>query len=84
MVEPLTPREFDLLACLAEEPGKLYETETILTTLYPQGGEHLNVDSGYVAALVRRVRAKIERDPGSPQYLLNVRGRGYRLVMRPE
>ena len=84
MVEPLTPREFDLLACLAEEPGKLYETETILTTLYPQGGEHLNVDSGYVAALVRRVRAKIERDPGSPQYLLNVRGRGYRLVMLPE
>jgi DNA-binding response OmpR family regulator len=30
------------------------------------------------------VRAKIERDPGNPQYLLNVRGRGYRLVMLPE
>lgn len=83
IVEALTPREFDLLACLAEEPGKLYEAEEILTNLYPDG-EHLTVDSGYVAALVRRVRAKIERDASNPQYLLNVRGRGYRLVLEPE
>lgn len=82
-VEALTSREFDLLACLAAAPGKLYETEEILISLYPNG-EHLSVDSGYVAALVRRVRAKIERDPSSPQYLLNVRGRGYRLVMEAE
>lgn len=83
IVEALTSREFDLLACLATAPGKLYEAEEILISLYPNG-EHLSVDSGYVAALVRRVRAKIERDPGNPQYLLNVRGRGYRLVMEVE
>lgn len=82
-VEALTAREFELLACLAEEPGKLYEAEEILTSLYPNGDD-LSVDSGYVAALVRRVRAKIERDPSNPQYLLNVRGRGYRLVIEPE
>jgi CHAT domain-containing protein len=83
IVEALTPREFDLLVCLAEEPGRIYETETILTNLYPSG-EHVTVDSGYVAALVRRVRAKIERDPSNPQYLLNVRGQGYRLLMEAE
>lgn len=83
IVEALTSREFDLLACLATAPGKLYETEEILISLYPNG-EHLSVDSGYVAALVRRVRAKIERDASNPQYLLNVRGRGYRLLMEAE
>lgn len=83
IVEALTPREFDLLVCLAEEPGKIYETETILTNLYPSG-EHLTVESGYVAALVRRVRVKVEPDPSNPQYLLNVRGRGYRLLMEPK
>ncbi|MBX3015290.1 MAG: winged helix-turn-helix transcriptional regulator [Caldilineaceae bacterium] len=82
-VEALTAREFELLACLAEEPGKLYEAEEILAALYAEA-EALDVDSGYVAALVRRVRAKIEHNPGAPQYLLNVRGRGYRLVMEPE
>lgn len=83
IMEALTSREFDLLACLAAEPGKLCESDEILTHLYPNGDHH-TVDSGYVAALVRRVRAKIERDPGNPQYLLNVRGRGYRLVLEAE
>jgi len=83
VMEALTSREFDLLACLAAEPGKLCESEAILTHLYPNGDHH-TVDSGYVAALVRRVRAKIERDPSNPQYLLNVRGRGYRLVLEAE
>lgn len=83
LVEALTAREFDLLTLLAKEPGKIYETEAILTSLYP-AGEDIAVDNGYVAALVRRVRAKVEQDPSHPQYLLNVRGRGYRLIMEPE
>lgn len=82
LVEALTAREFDLVTLLATEPGKLYETETILTSLY-SAGEDTAVDTGYVAALVRRVRTKIEQDPSHPHYLLNVRGRGYRLVMDP-
>lgn len=83
LAETLTAREFDLLTLLAQEQGKIYETEEILASLYPGGGE-TTVDNGYVAALVRRVRAKLERDPSKPQYLRNVRGRGYRLVMEGE
>lgn len=83
LAETLTAREFDLLTLLAQEQGKIYETEEILASLYPGGGE-ATVDNGYVAALVRRVRAKLERDPSKPQYLRNVRGRGYRLVMEGE
>ncbi len=43
-----------------------------------------NVNDNAIAALIKRVREKIEPTPKHPQYLLNVKGRGYRLVAEPD
>ncbi|HEC33331.1 MAG TPA: winged helix family transcriptional regulator, partial [Chloroflexi bacterium] len=42
------------------------------------------VDDARIEKLISRVRAKIEEDPTNPRYLVTVRGRGYRLLSRPE
>jgi two-component system response regulator RegX3 len=45
------------------------------------GQEYIDqVDDSRIERLVGRLREKIEPDPKRPQYLLTVRGRGYRLV----
>ena len=43
-----------------------------------------NITDNNSAALAGRVRKKIESNPNCPQYLLNVRGRGYKLVDEPQ
>lgn len=42
------------------------------------------INESTIAALVRRVRKKIEPTPGRPQFLINVKGRGYKLVGQGE
>ena len=38
------------------------------------------VDDARIEKLISRLRAKLERNPSNPQYLITVRGRGYKLV----
>jgi len=37
-----------------------------------------DIDSNQVAVYIRRLRTKIEEDPSNPEYLVTVRGMGYR------
>lgn len=82
-VEGLTGKEFDLLVYLYEHLGTICEIEEIIAALYP-GDEAYNISDNNIAALVGRLRKKIESNPKQPQYLLNVRGRGYKLINDPE
>lgn len=77
--EVLTAKEYELIAYLYGRLGEICETEEIIAQLYP-GNEGYNVTDNNVAAIVKRLRKKIEPSPNQPQYLLNVRGRGYKLV----
>lgn len=81
--QELTPKEFELLAYLYDHVDEICEVEQIITTLYP-GDEAFRVDGNNIAALVRRVRGKIEPNPNVPRFLINVRGRGYKLVDEAE
>ncbi|MCL4863188.1 MAG: winged helix-turn-helix domain-containing protein [Caldilineaceae bacterium] len=76
----LTDKEFQLLAFLFAREGEICTVEQLIEHLYP-GQERFNVNDSAIAQLVKRIRDKIE--PGATQYrhLLNVRGRGYRLVV---
>ena len=71
----LTPIEFDLLAIFMRVPGRVYTRAELV--------DHL-VDSGFTGldrtlnVHIRNVRAKIEQNPGSPQYIETVFGVGYR------
>lgn len=72
----LTPREYELLAHLARNAGRVLTHRQILEAVWgPEYGE----EAEYVWAYVKRVRRKIEPDPADPRYLLTEPGVGYRL-----
>ncbi len=71
----LTPTEFDLLRFLAERPGQVFGRETLLDRVW---GWDVAVDSRVVDKNIAELRKKLEPNPGVPQYILTVRGVGYR------
>ncbi len=85
-IRDLTATEFDLLQFLAEHLGQVCTRDTILNHLYPDEAQsdELRGTDNRVDTLVRRIREKIEPVREHPAYLLTVRGKGYRLVDRPE
>jgi DNA-binding response OmpR family regulator len=70
----LTAKEFDILATLAANPGRVYTRENLLEMIwgYQYYGDVRNVD-----VHVRRLREKIELDPANPAYVLTRWGVGY-------
>jgi two-component system KDP operon response regulator KdpE len=73
----LTPTEFDLLALLARNEGKLLTHPAILRAVW---GPAYRAESHYLHVYVSQLRRKIEPDPTRPRYLLTEPGAGYRLV----
>lgn len=72
---PLKPKEFDLLAFLAQHKGQVLTREFILEKVW--GWDYIG-DSRTVDVHVRWLREKIEPDPASPRRIITVRGAGYR------
>lgn len=72
----LTSREFSLLAFLLNHAGIVFSREKLLQEIwgYDYFGDERTVDVS-----VRRLREKIEDDPGNPAYLCTKRGAGYYL-----
>ncbi len=70
----VTQKEFDLLTCLLTTPGKVYSREELMNKVwnYDYFGDMRTVD-----VTVRRLREKIEDDPGNPKYIRTKRGAGY-------
>lgn len=71
----LTRLEFDLLVTLAKEPGRVFTRETLLSEVW--GYQHA-ADTRLVNVHVQRLRSKIESDADNPEYVLTVRGVGYK------
>jgi two-component system, OmpR family, response regulator ResD len=71
----LTRREFELLDLLTSQPGRTFTRSELLEGVWDFAWAG---DSSTVTVHVRRLRAKIERDPSSPEHLLTVWGVGYR------
>lgn len=69
----LTPKEFDLLAVLARNPGRVFGRETLLEQVW---GYDFAGDSRMVDVHIQRLRQKIRDDPHEPRYLLTVRSIG--------
>ena len=71
----LTPKEFEILLFLMENPNRVYSKEDLFERVW--GLEALG-DSDTVVVHVRRLREKIEPEPQNPQYIETVWGAGYR------
>jgi two-component system KDP operon response regulator KdpE len=70
----LTPREYEVLAYLARNAGKVLVHRQILQAVW--GGQYGD-EADYLWTYVRRIRRKIEPDPESPRYVLTEPGVGY-------
>jgi two-component system response regulator RegX3 len=71
----LSRREFDLLALLLSPPGQVRTREELIDRLW--AGLDL-ADTRTLDTHVRRLRVKLEHDPSDPEYLVTVRGVGFR------
>lgn len=71
----LTAKEFDLLLHFASHPGRVYSRSQLLDVVWGYGHD------GYehtVNSHMNRLRAKTEKDPSNPKYILTVWGVGYK------
>src|SRR5437588_574992 len=71
----LTYVEFELLRTLASHPGRVYTRQMLLESLW--GGSDYR-EPRTIDVHVRHLREKLEDDPREPEYILTVRGVGYR------
>jgi DNA-binding response OmpR family regulator len=71
----LTYVEFEILAVLASAPGRVYTRDMLLDRIW---GDSEFRDQRTIDVHIRHLREKIETDPRNPEYLLTVRGVGYR------
>lgn len=72
----LTPKEFQILAFLANHPGEIFTSQSIIENVW---GESYMPDSTSIAVFIRKIRNKIEKDPSKPKYLQTIWKEGYRL-----
>jgi two-component system, OmpR family, KDP operon response regulator KdpE len=73
----LTPREFELLACLARHPGKVMTHRQLLTAVW---GPAQAEEAQYLRVYVGHLRQKLEDNPDDPKIILTELGIGYRLA----
>jgi two-component system KDP operon response regulator KdpE len=72
----LTPIEFDLVRVLAQNQGRLITHRMLLHEVW---GPEYDDATHYLRVHVAHIRAKLERDPSRPRYMLTEPGVGYRL-----
>lgn len=77
----LTPTEFRLLVYLAQHPGRVFSRGQLMEQVWGHPADYY--DEKTVSVHVRRLREKIELDPGDPRLILTVPGLGYRLAASP-
>jgi len=73
----LTSTEFQLLAVLVREPGRVFTRSQLLDAVH---GVAFDSYERAVDAHVKNIRRKLEPTPGRPRYLLTVHGVGYRFA----
>jgi len=75
----LTPKEYELLRCLMLNAGKVVTHDNLLNFAW---GSNFDGDTEMLKVHIRHLREKIERNPSAPEYVLTVRGVGYKLGVR--
>jgi len=73
----LTPTEFQLVATMARQPGRVFTRGQLLDAVH---GVAFESYERAIDAHVKNIRRKIEPDPRAPRYLLTVFGVGYRFA----
>ncbi len=73
----MTATEFQLLATLARQPGRVFTRSQLLDAVH---GVAFESYERAIDAHVKNIRRKLEPDPRAPRFILTVYGVGYRLA----
>jgi two-component system response regulator RegX3 len=71
-------KEFELLALLLENAGRVLTRDTLIYRVW--GADYVG-DTKTLDVHVKRLRSKVEEDPGHPTRIVTIRGLGYKYVM---
>ena len=71
----LTATEFELLATLARQPGRVFTRAQLLDAIR---GEEVESFDRAIDAHVKNLRRKVEPDPRNPRFIVTVHGVGYK------
>lgn len=81
IVLDLKPKEFKLFAYMAKHLNQIISKERICDEVW--GEDYIGFDNT-IMVHIRRLREKIEDNPSQPKYIINVKGLGYKLVVKDE
>ncbi|MBW3662058.1 MAG: response regulator transcription factor [Actinobacteria bacterium] len=73
----LPPKEFDLLALLVDNAGRVLTRDQLIDSVW--GSDYVG-DTKTLDVHIRRLRTRVEADPHEPSRILTVRGVGYRFA----
>jgi DNA-binding response OmpR family regulator len=77
---PLSHAQFMFLALLAEDPGRVYSRDEVIATVWPED-EAEGISDEAIDALVRRIRLRLRELDPDHEYIVTVRGYGFKLEM---
>lgn len=75
---PLSAAQFALLSLLAQQPGRVYSREEVIEVVWPED-EAEGISDEAIDALVRRIRLRLREIDPDHEYLVTVRGYGFKL-----
>ena len=74
----LTVNEYKILQILTGSPGRVFTREQLIEGIYSY--EDVSVVDRVIDVHMGNLRAKIEKDSSNPEYILTVRGMGYKFA----
>lgn len=72
----LSSKEFEILSILIKNPKRIYSMDQLFEMVWKMTS--LDGDSRTIMVYISNLRKKIEKDPSNPEYIINVRGVGYK------
>jgi hypothetical protein len=75
---PLSAAQFALLSLLADQTGRVYSREEVIEVVWPED-EAEGISDEAIDALVRRIRLRMREIDPEHEYLVTVRGYGFKL-----
>jgi len=80
---PLTKREIKVLVYLLQHAERPVSREELLSEVWGYSAD-MDIETRTVDIHIARIRRKIEENPKAPQFLVTVRGAGYRLLIESD
>ncbi len=78
LTPPLSPQQYEFLALLSRQPGRVYSRAEIIEAVWP-GESPEGITDDAIDALVRRIRQRLAEIEPEHNFIVTVRGYGFRL-----